>query len=505
MSIQISIERQSQLFRQHFEEENNDRIIFSGAFGIGKTYFLDKFFASANRDYLAVKLAPVNYSVSANEDIFKLIKYDILFELLLHHGLKLDTDSVLIKWDVAYGLALPGKVQSIAEGLMKVLPLLNKSAEDIPAVVAALHAWFTAARAVETERTVPGADSDIEKFAESVGNIFSLEADHVTAFLEESLTRLAADKQAKAKVLIIDDLDRIDPEHIFRLFNIFSAHLDYHKTNRNKFGFDKVVFVCDIKNIKNIFLTRYGADTDFSGYIDKFYSKDVYFFTNTEEVRKAVVELVQAIQYKEESAWYYQQYILQGDRDNGRSFLEVVLTELVYAEALMVRRIVTSYKSPSQLDKELGFAGSVERQVMDYQLPAAIALRILFKILGGSEPMDKALRRLIKYERSPEYIRFARQHEDWLVGMVLPIVGWSQHRFGENPTSKHVYRNPDEREQSWSYNLIKVGHNNSMYYAMLQELHGTGFANVQSVNLHLNFFTLLHQAFLLLEKIGYLR
>ena len=33
-------------------------------------------------------------------------------------------------------------------------------------------------------------------------------------------------KDGKKTVLIIDDLDRIDPEHIFRLLNVFAAHLD---------------------------------------------------------------------------------------------------------------------------------------------------------------------------------------------------------------------------------------------------------------------------------------
>lgn len=100
-----------------------------------------------------------------------------------------------------------------------------------------------------------------------------LESDYVTSFIENNLTDLAATNgEAKMKVLIIDDLDRIDPEHIFRLFNIFSAHFDYHKGTDNKFGFNKVVFVCDIRNIRNMFHSRYGAATDFTGYIDKFYS-----------------------------------------------------------------------------------------------------------------------------------------------------------------------------------------------------------------------------------------
>ena len=34
--------------------------------------------------------------------------------------------------------------------------------------------------------------------------------------------------QGKKVVLIIENLDRIDPDHIFRILNIFSAHFDYH-------------------------------------------------------------------------------------------------------------------------------------------------------------------------------------------------------------------------------------------------------------------------------------
>jgi len=64
--------------------ENNYRILFSGQFGIGKTYFLDKFFKSnINKDkYDVFHLFPVNYQISNNENIIQFLKYDILIELL---------------------------------------------------------------------------------------------------------------------------------------------------------------------------------------------------------------------------------------------------------------------------------------------------------------------------------------------------------------------------------------------------------------------------------------
>jgi len=195
---------------------------------------------------------------------------------------------------------------------------------------------------------------------------------------------------------------------------------------------------------------------------------------------------------------------MQSGLDDSPSFLEVVLTELVYAEALMVRRIVTSYKSPSQLGKELGLSSNTGQKIQEWQVPVAISLRILYKILGGSEATEKALRRLINYERSSEYMQFAGQHEDWLVGMVLPIVGYSQHGFNANINAKPVYRNPENREESWTYAIIKYGHKKSMYYAEIKELNRTAYDNPKQINLHLKFFTLLHQAFIILDKAGYL-
>lgn len=93
-------------------------------------------------------------------------------------------------------------------------------------------------------------------------------------------------------VLIIDDLDRIDPEHIFRILNILSVHDNFHGTDEHKFGFNKIIIVCDIDNIRNIYKSKYGIDVDFNGYIDKFYSKEIYKFDNTENIIKNISDLL---------------------------------------------------------------------------------------------------------------------------------------------------------------------------------------------------------------------
>ena len=105
----------------------------------------------------------------------------------------------------------------------------------------------------------------------NIGSIY--EWDDASKLIFNILSRLKFDSKepitSRETVLIIDDLDRLDPEHIFRLFNVFSAHYD-NQNEKNKFGFDKVIFVCDVENVRKIFHYKYGLDVEFNGYIDEF-------------------------------------------------------------------------------------------------------------------------------------------------------------------------------------------------------------------------------------------
>ena len=81
-------------------------------------------------------------------------------------------------------------------------------------------------------------------------------------------------ESGRKMVLAVEDLDRIDPGHIFRILNVLSAHMTY--TNgyddgtKNKFNLDKILLLCDFKNIEKIYHHLYGEKTDFKGYISKF-------------------------------------------------------------------------------------------------------------------------------------------------------------------------------------------------------------------------------------------
>jgi hypothetical protein len=86
----------------------------------------------------------------------------------------------------------------------------------------------------------------------------------------------------------------MDPEHIFRILNVISAHYDSFmleddKEYYNKFGFDKIILVADINNIKSIYEHRFGKNVDFDGYINKFYSNSFFKFDSI-KVGKALLE-----------------------------------------------------------------------------------------------------------------------------------------------------------------------------------------------------------------------
>ena len=79
--MEISIKSEITRFYDFINQEDNTNIIFSGKFGIGKTYFINKFFEEHKDEYIYLYLSPVNYSIASNEDIFEYIKVDILLQL----------------------------------------------------------------------------------------------------------------------------------------------------------------------------------------------------------------------------------------------------------------------------------------------------------------------------------------------------------------------------------------------------------------------------------------
>jgi len=294
--IKIETEQLLNDFKQHLDFGNNKRILFSGPFGTGKSTFLKEFSEKENDDFFYLKIFPVNYSVSNNEDVFELIKFDLLLQLMGNYygQLKLEKEDFTVLL----------KTQVFMMERMKFMPLLyamlgfsEKLGTPLTNFIEAVESTYGSYNKFSEEINID-EENDILTFLKSIEQKkgSSHEMDAVSELIFDLIGRIKASNPKKQSVLIIDDLDRLDPEHIFRLFNIFSAHYD-EINGENKFGFDKVIFVCDIENIRKIFHHKYGQGVDFSGYIDKFYSIKPFDFDNRKYIQEKVVEFIKLIQF----------------------------------------------------------------------------------------------------------------------------------------------------------------------------------------------------------------
>ena len=290
--MKISIEYQSQKFQEFLQEENNSNIIFSGIYGIGKSYFINDFFNKRHtNEYIPIILTPVNYSVANNEDIFEYIKADILLQLL--EKVPCDFSNIQITSSVATYYYINNNLDNIIGNILS-------TAEKVCFKTDIIHQLLELKKSIEKfqKENSLSEDAEVKSFmielSQKQGSIY--ESNIITQIIQKLISNAKDEgENNKEAVLIIDDLDRIDPEHIFRILNILSAHDDFCRTNEHKFKFDKTILVCDIENIRKIFHAKYGADVDFSGYIDKFYSKEIFHFDNEYEIAKCIVEQVKKI------------------------------------------------------------------------------------------------------------------------------------------------------------------------------------------------------------------
>lgn len=337
-------------FNEFLTPESNKRIIFSGPFGIGKTYFLDKFFRKENKGYLPIFLRPVNYSLLSNEDVFKLIKYDILYQLILFPEFEIEKEFKLTKGEYTkfffrdYGF-------STLSNLLKLIPKIQTTVDSFEKIGELITAYKEGLENIkQTDELTKLFDFQNETQAN-----FLLEYDNASQYISwklEEISKKDTNQENLKKVLIIDDLDRLDPEHIFRLFNVFSAHFDqakYYSSNEenipdNKFGFDKIIFVCDIENIRKIFAHKYGKGVDFSGYIDKFYSSQVYHFNKNKIVLDYVDQIFKSYENSSPQKG--------GSQDQILTFIKPIFIDLINANAINHRVIEnidknrTNFKDP---------------------------------------------------------------------------------------------------------------------------------------------------------------
>lgn len=252
-----------------------DRIILSAKFGDGKTFFLHQIRENErlSEEYKFFTIYPVNYSVAKNEDIFEYIKRDIIIQLK-NEGLidNIDLDVVfnsLFNFDNIIALA-SFLLSSVSEGVFyeKVLKIFYDKKK-------------------EYRKKRHTRDQYLASFSQINGCIY--ENDGFTIMIRNAVDWMKKDHvvngpewKKKKPVLIIEDLDRLDPKHLFRILNVLSAHIDDTTSPdivTNKFGFDNIVLVMDYETTKHIFHHFYGKDACYEGYMSKFLSREPFRYS----------------------------------------------------------------------------------------------------------------------------------------------------------------------------------------------------------------------------------
>lgn len=283
----IPIDDAIEAFRHHLDA--HDRTILSARFGDGKSFFLSHFMENEDvkERYTFLTIFPVNYQVTENRDIFELIKRDILLQMLLKGVIETD---VKISNEVALALYLQNEPLGFAESFLPLLSeyALSGDAAKAAAIALAGKKLFKTIKQKLEEVKKQSRDGQLELFLSAVEQNPVVGQDAISCIIQQSLELYRKKHPGKHVVLVIEDLDRIDPAHLFRILNIFSAHIDFcyrmgckpdESPAGNKFGLDKVVFVMDYGNVKNIYSHFYGEGTNFEGYIEKFCSSNHFSYS----------------------------------------------------------------------------------------------------------------------------------------------------------------------------------------------------------------------------------
>lgn len=283
---------------------SHDRVILSAKFGDGKSFFLNEFKKkcedSKDSPFKFITLYPVNYQVLENKDIFEIIKHDVLLQMLMLRMIDVNYE---ITNEMALAFYLQTHFSTVAESFFSMLHLIGIADPQTQGLLDIFKSisWL---KSLKDEVNAVKKEIDQSDYLDSYLATFDeksvYENDIVTKIIRDNIDTYQKSYNKKV-VLIIEDMDRLDPAHLFRIMNVFSAHMDYGYRSLqpiddslvgNKFGVSNVVFVMHEQNTKALFHHFYGDYADYEGYMSKFYNKDIFNFSLNEEKEKYALYLI---------------------------------------------------------------------------------------------------------------------------------------------------------------------------------------------------------------------
>lgn len=347
-------------FKQYLD--TNSRCILSAKFGNGKSYFINQFIEKYSEEYLFIPIYPVNYQVMDNKDIFELIKRDILIRLLSNGLVDIETIDLNPSF-LCYFYFINNATDTIAD-ILGVIPKVNFYGVDIDISnvikkVKGIKNKYDKWKQNVTKTLQQSADDYIDRFTKLNGSIYEFDA--ISQLICDIIKEYKLNYPSKKVVLIIEDLDRIDPAHIFRILNVFSAHFDRYDVSTlrtdligddNKFCLDKIISVCDIDNIRNIYHHIYGEKTDFVGYISKFSNSKAFRYSLQDDLKDYIVNKLldnELQKYKIACNYLTEQIIGSMDKDNSPERNLRIIKERILRAMSLIKRTDICLEPP--LDK----------------------------------------------------------------------------------------------------------------------------------------------------------
>lgn len=209
---------------------NNCRGILSARFGDGKSFFLNEIKKQLSDKYIFIIIYPVNYQVAENKDIFEYIKRDILLQILM--GIR-DCFS-----DEKYGFSLrlwgflnqQGK-DLVSDIVSLIASSLANISQDAIKVFRNNIAKFKNFSEKTNHSQSDSIESYLDEFASQKGGIY--EFDPISRIIYQLITDIK-EHNGKQVILVIEDMDRIDPAHIFPHPQCIFCALGYARLFRTK-------------------------------------------------------------------------------------------------------------------------------------------------------------------------------------------------------------------------------------------------------------------------------
>lgn len=461
--------------------DSNSKLLFSGVFGSGKTTFINDFFErnSVKDEYQSIHIYPVNYSTVSNQDIFELIKYDILFQLL---G-KVSADD-FEKLDIPYELTLyqylitTENLEDKLSFFASFLNFIGKYGRGIYGVyekLAHLKKEYSKFHKQFQIDDFEKAKEYLETVSNKRGHIY--EEDFFTELIRKLILKVKENNDAQV-VLVIDDLDRLDPDHIFRVLNIFSAHIDFGGVdNDNKFNFDKVVLVCDYNNIASVFAHRYGSKANFSGYINKFYNH-IFWYDSSRYIQDIICKYFDDIKTGTNKEFF--------DSTKVGFHISILFKKFLRAKEISFREL-ERFDKKFELNRVTNFLRKNEHRsdksiISRYNLNVELVLIFFIKFFNDDNKFNQAIDKISKSKKNP-YDSHDENNLDKICELLLII------------NHKKYYESNKDEDFERSFNLSYNGYTfdcksvSQGYYR---------FVSCNSVNTkgkeELNYFSILKEA-----------